>query len=104
MFQHVNNERIVVHGFVKSGLRLAFSIHILEDTWAFMLEHLRLDQIMSKHKARVKEMIKMNGELLRDLFFSEQYIHNMVGKLPKDTCKKHENEPKVCTCGWLKTF
>ncbi len=47
---------------------------------------------MNKHKARVKEMIKMNGELLRDLFFSEQYIHNMAVKLAKNTYKNHENE------------
>ncbi len=61
-----------------------------------MLEHLQLGlsiyQIMNKHKARVKEMIKMNGELLRDLFFSEQYIHNMAVKLAKNTYKNHENE------------
>jgi hypothetical protein len=30
-FQHVNKEGLVVHGFVKSGLKSTFSIHVLED-------------------------------------------------------------------------
>jgi hypothetical protein len=47
---------------------------------------------MNKHKVRVKEMIKRNGELSRDLFLNEQDIRNMVGKLTKETYKKHEND------------
>jgi hypothetical protein len=47
---------------------------------------------MNKHKVQVKEMIERNGELSRDLFFSEQNIHNMAGKLAKEMYKKHEND------------
>jgi hypothetical protein len=47
---------------------------------------------MNKHKARVKEMIERIGELSRDLFLSEQNIHNMAGKLAKEMYKKHEND------------
>ncbi len=38
-------------------------------------------------------MIERNGELLRDLFLSEQDIHNTVRKLAKEMmCKMHEND------------
>jgi hypothetical protein len=74
-FQHVNKEGFDVHGLVKSGLRLAFLIHVSKDIRAFVLEHLWLglsmSQVMNKHKVRVKEMIKRNGELSRDLFLNE---------------------------------
>ncbi len=61
-----------------------------------MLEHVQLGlslyQVTNKHKVRVKEMIKRNGELSRDLFFSEQDIRNMAGKLTKKTHRNHEND------------
>jgi hypothetical protein len=73
---------------VKGGLKSGFSIHVLEDIWAFVLEHLQLGlsiyQVMNKHKARMKEMIERNGELSRDLFLSEQNICNMARKLAKE--------------------
>ncbi len=45
-------------------------------------------------------MIERNGELSRDLFLSEQDIHNMAGKLAKKTYKKHENDAQS-VCMWL---
>lgn len=61
-----------------------------------MLKHLKLGlsihQVMNKHKCRVKKMMEYNSELSRDLFLSEQDIHNLAGKLTKKTYKKHEND------------
>jgi hypothetical protein len=37
-------------------------------------------------------MMEYNSELSRDLFLSEQDIHNLAGKLTKKTYKKHEND------------
>ncbi len=37
-------------------------------------------------------MMENNGELLRNLFLSEQDIRNLVRKLAKKTYKKHEND------------
>jgi len=47
---------------------------------------------MNKHKCRVKEMMENSGELSRDLFLSEQDIHNLARELAKETYKKHEND------------
>ncbi len=92
----MNKDGFIVYECVKSGLRLAFYVHVSKETKAFMLEHLRLghsvDQVMNKHKCRVKEMMENNGELSRDLFLSEQDIHNLAGKLAKKKYKKHEND------------
>ncbi len=86
----------IVHICVKSGLRSIFFMHVLEETRAFALEHLRLGlsiyQVMNKHKCRVKEMMENSSELSRDLFLSEQDILNLARKLAKETYKKHEND------------
>jgi hypothetical protein len=71
-------------------------MHVLEETRAFVLEHLRLGlsiyQVMNKHKCRVKEMMENSSELSRDLFLSEQDILNLARKLAKETYKKHDND------------
>jgi hypothetical protein len=92
----VNKDGFIVHKCVKSGLCLAFYVHVSKETRAFVLKHLRLGlfvyQVMNKHKCRVKEMMEKNGELSRDLFLSEQDICNLVRKLKKKMYKKHEND------------
>jgi hypothetical protein len=92
----VNKDGFIVHGCVKSGLCLTFSVHVLEETRAFGLEHLKLRlsiyQVMNKHKCRIKVMMEKNDELSRDLFLSEQDICNLAKKLAKKTYKKHEND------------
>jgi len=47
---------------------------------------------MNKHKARVKDMMENRAKLSQNLFLSEKDIWNMVGKLAKETYKKHEND------------
>jgi hypothetical protein len=56
---------------------------------------------MDKHKPQVKEMIKRNGELLKDLFLNDQNIRNMARKLTKETYKKHENYDAQSVCMWV---
>jgi hypothetical protein len=48
--------------------------------------------MMNKHKARVKDMMENRAKLSQNLFLSEKDIWNMVGKLAKETYKKHEND------------
>ncbi len=92
----MNKDGFIVHECVKSGLRLVFYVHVSEETRAFVLEHLKLGlsiyQVMNMHKCKVKEMMENNGELSRDLFLSEQDIHNLARELAKETYKKHEND------------
>jgi len=82
-------------------------VHVSEETRAFVLEHLKLGlsiyQVMNMHKCKVKEMMENNGELSRDLFLSEQDIHNLARELAKETYKKHEMMHRACKCGLLKT-
>lgn len=95
-FQHVIKDGRIVHICVKSGLRSVFFMHVLEETRAFVLEHLRLGlsiyQVMNKHKCRVKEMMENYNELPRNLFLNGQDIINLARKLAKKTYKKHEND------------
>jgi hypothetical protein len=92
----VNKDGFIAHECVKSGLRLAFYVHVSEETRVFVLKHLRFElsiyQMMNKHKWKVKKMMENNGKLSRNLFLNEQDICNLARKLAKETYKKHEND------------
>jgi len=92
----VNKDGFIAHKCVKSGLHLAFYVHVSEETRVFMLKHLRFELsiylMMNNHKCKVKEMMENNGKLSRDLFLNEQDICNLARKLAQETYKKHEND------------
>jgi len=56
--------------------------------------HLKLfvSQIMAKHRCHVKNITEASGVFSRNLFLCEQDIHNVVGKLAKQTYKRHDND------------
>jgi hypothetical protein len=47
---------------------------------------------MTNHCRNVQELVLTSENLTRDTFLCEQDIQNIVGKLAKETYKKHEND------------
>lgn len=81
---------------MKFGLKSTFYLHVLEETQAFVLEHLWLGlstyQMMNKHKVQVKDMMENKVELSQNQLLNEKDIRNMVDKLAKETYNKHKND------------
>ncbi len=87
---------VFCHGNILQGDKVAFATHVSRALKDFILENLQLNlfisQMMAKHHRNVQHLVKNSGYLIRDTFLCEQYMYNIVGKLVKDTYKKHEND------------
>jgi hypothetical protein len=86
------------------GDKSTFATHLLEDIKDFVMEQLRLgllmSQIMEKHKHHVKNMMLGTCELNRDMFFIEQDVKVLFGKLAQETYQLHKNDAKS-VCMWV---
>ncbi len=86
---HVNQNGLHVHGDLKVGDRFAFATPLSEYINDFVMEQLRLGfivfQIMEKHRQHVKNIMLRTYELNRDMFFVEQNVTVLFGKLAQKT-------------------
>jgi hypothetical protein len=68
------------------------------------MEQLRLgfmvSQIMAKHMQHVKNIMLGTCELNRNMFFIEQDVRVLFGKLTQETYYLHKTDVK-CVCMWV---
>ncbi len=98
---HVNQDGLHVHGDLKMGDRFTFIAHLSQEMKDFLMEQLRfgftLFQIMTKHRQHVKNIMLGTCSLNTYMFFIEQDVKVLSGKLAQKTYWLHKNDAKnVC--------